>query len=128
LSLALSGYKPQAMSDSYLSQAATQLNLALNAQAATAVTLIDSLTTPEAPLDVVLIKVPKTMAWLNSPAAQQDLFAPHRNRSDHIARVEVMHCRAAIADMTFTRVVRRNAHGNCRSALRAILHRKGFHD
>jgi 23S rRNA (guanine1835-N2)-methyltransferase len=64
LTVALAGWQPQAWSDSYLSQAATVENLAANGLADVPVTLLDSLTMPQGPLDLVLIKVPKTLALL----------------------------------------------------------------
>lgn len=64
LSVALSARRPLAVSDSYLSQQATLLNLELNGIPRDSVRLIDSLTPiPEKP-DCVLIKIPKTLALL----------------------------------------------------------------
>ena len=64
LAVALARWRPQAWSDSWLSQAATRLNLAANGLDDGQVTLLDSLTQPAGPLDLVLIKVPKTLALL----------------------------------------------------------------
>jgi len=64
LAVALASWRPQAWSDSWLSQAATRDNLAANGLAADAVTLRNSLEQPVGPLDLVLIKVPKTLALL----------------------------------------------------------------
>jgi 16S rRNA (guanine1207-N2)-methyltransferase len=64
LAIALHHYNPYALSDSYLSQQATRLNLELNQLASSAVTLLNSLDKPPASLDWVLIKVPKTLALL----------------------------------------------------------------
>lgn len=64
LAVALSRYRPQSLSDSWLCHAATRLNLQQNGIAADAVILLDSLTVPQGPLDLVLLKVPKTLALL----------------------------------------------------------------
>lgn len=64
LSVALSAYRPYAMSDSYLSQQATRLNLAVNNLPEHSVSLLNSLESPEGVFDLVLIKVPKTLALL----------------------------------------------------------------
>jgi len=64
LAVALAAWRPQAWSDSWLSQAATRLNLAANGLDEGQVTLLDSLQQPAGPLDLVLIKVPKTLALL----------------------------------------------------------------
>jgi len=52
------------MSDSWLSQQATRINLALNRIDHERVRLLDSLSLPEADIDYLLIKIPKTMALL----------------------------------------------------------------
>lgn len=64
LAVPLAGFKPQAWSDSYLSQAATRMNLSANVLDPDSVTLHTSLDEPEGPLDLVLIKIPKTLALL----------------------------------------------------------------
>lgn len=67
LAVALSAYHPHSLSDSWLCHAATQNNLRDNGIDMDAVTLLDSLTVPsvaEGSLDLVLIKVPKTLALL----------------------------------------------------------------
>ncbi|MEE7627121.1 methyltransferase [Methylobacter sp. Wu8] len=64
LSVALSAYRPYAMSDSYLSQQATRLNLAVNNLPEHSVSLLNSLESPEGVFDLVLIKAPKTLALL----------------------------------------------------------------
>lgn len=64
LAVALSGHRPQSLGDSWLGHEATRQNLAANGIAREAVTLLDSLTPPQGPLDLVLIKVPKTLALL----------------------------------------------------------------
>jgi len=64
LAVALNSFRPQAVSDSYLSQQATRLNLAENGLPAHSVRLINSLETLEGPFDLVLIKAPKTLALL----------------------------------------------------------------
>ena len=64
LAVALSAYLPVAVSDSYLSQQATRLNLADNGLPERSVKLINSLEPLEGVFDLVLIKVPKTLALL----------------------------------------------------------------
>lgn len=64
LAVALSSFRPYAISDSYLSQQATRLNLAANGLPEHNVSLLNSLETPDGVFDLVLIKVPKTLALL----------------------------------------------------------------
>lgn len=64
LALALNSFRPQALSDSYLSQQATRLNLLGNDLPEQQVRLLNSLEEPDGVLDWVLIKVPKTLALL----------------------------------------------------------------
>ncbi|NOQ34628.1 MAG: methyltransferase [Methylococcaceae bacterium] len=64
LAVALHEFKPYAVSDSYLSQASTRLNLAANQLAENEVTLLNSLQTLSGHFDYVLIKAPKTLAFL----------------------------------------------------------------
>ena len=64
LAVALSVFLPHAVSDSYLSQQATRLNLAANGLPEHSVKLINSLEPLEGVFDLVLIKVPKTLALL----------------------------------------------------------------
>ncbi len=64
LAVALSSFQPQAVSDSYLSQQATRLNLAANGLPEHSVRLMNSLEAPEGVFDLVLIKIPKTLALL----------------------------------------------------------------
>jgi len=64
LAVALNAILPCAMSDSYLSQQATRLNLAGNGLPEHSVTLINSLEPMEGVFDLVLIKAPKTLALL----------------------------------------------------------------
>ncbi len=64
LAVALSVFRPQAVSDSYLSQQATRLNLVANGLPEHGVKLINSLESLEGPFDWVLIKAPKTLALL----------------------------------------------------------------
>jgi 23S rRNA (guanine1835-N2)-methyltransferase len=64
LAVALSRFRPQSLSDSWLSHAATRMNLQANGLAEDAVILLDSLSLPQGPLDLVLIKAPKTLALL----------------------------------------------------------------
>ncbi|RLA22454.1 MAG: 50S rRNA methyltransferase [Gammaproteobacteria bacterium] len=64
LAVALSAYKPSVVSDSFISQAATRKNLALNQIDLTTVRLFDSLVLPQDKFDFILIKAPKTLAFL----------------------------------------------------------------
>lgn len=64
LALALNGFRPQALSDSYLSQQATRLNLLANNLPEQQVQLLNSLEAPAGVFDWVLIKAPKTLAFL----------------------------------------------------------------
>jgi len=64
LATALHRWQPTAISDSYLSQQSTRENLQLNAIAADSVQLLDSLSLPDAGIDYLLIKIPKTLALL----------------------------------------------------------------
>ena len=64
LAVALHVFRPLALSDSFLSQQATRLNLEANAVEQSRVVLQDSLTPLAADIDYLLIKVPKTLALL----------------------------------------------------------------
>jgi 23S rRNA (guanine1835-N2)-methyltransferase len=84
LAVALSRYRPQSLSDSWLCHAATQQNLQANGVDLAAVTLLDSLTLPDesfAPLDLVLIKVPKTLALLEDELIR---LAPRLNAQTRV--------------------------------------------
>lgn len=64
LAVALHACHPLAASDSWLSQTATRLNLVENGLPEDSVQLFNSLEVPQGPFDLVLIKVPKTLALL----------------------------------------------------------------
>jgi len=64
LAVPLQQWQPVAVSDSYLSQQATRLNLIANGFETEAVNLRNSLNLPTALFDVVIIKAPKTLAYL----------------------------------------------------------------
>ncbi len=64
LSLALHEYRPWSASDSALAQAATRKNAQANDIPHENLRLLTSLEMPDAPLDLVLIKAPKTLALL----------------------------------------------------------------
>ncbi|NOT13230.1 MAG: methyltransferase [Methylococcaceae bacterium] len=64
LAVALSAYKPTALSDSYLSQLATRCNLDVNKLPEERVKLVNSLENLEGMYDLVLLKAPKTLALL----------------------------------------------------------------
>lgn len=70
LTIALNQFQPFALSDSFLSQQATRLNLAANDLPETAVTLIKSLEPLPHDFDLVIIKVPKTLALLEAQLLQ----------------------------------------------------------
>jgi 23S rRNA (guanine1835-N2)-methyltransferase len=64
LAVALNAFLPCAMSDSFLSQQATRLNLGGNGLPEHSVNLINSLERLEGMFDLIVIKVPKTLALL----------------------------------------------------------------
>lgn len=64
LAVALNAFKPYALSDSYLSHAATKINLLDNGLSENSVHYLNSLEQPTGSFDLVLIKVPKTLALL----------------------------------------------------------------
>ena len=64
LAVGLHAVNPCAVSDSYISQLATCKNLALNQLAEDSVQLFNSLELPQGPFDFILIKAPKTLAFL----------------------------------------------------------------
>lgn len=64
LTVALHAYRPMAMSDSWLSQQATRLNLEQNKIAPDKSILLTSLQQPDRSIDYLLIKIPKTLALL----------------------------------------------------------------
>lgn len=64
LAVALHSYQPEAVSDSYLSQQATRQNLVENHLQEEDVRLLTSLQMPEKNPDLVIIKSPKTLAFL----------------------------------------------------------------
>lgn len=64
LAVALHGVRPSSISDSFISQLATTENLALNQLASDNVQLFNSLDLPSEQFDFILIKAPKTLAFL----------------------------------------------------------------
>jgi 23S rRNA (guanine1835-N2)-methyltransferase len=64
LALGLNHWQPTLISDSYLSQQATRLNFAANKVSENNVSLLNSLQQPNGIFDLVIIKVPKTLAYL----------------------------------------------------------------
>ncbi|WP_433548974.1 methyltransferase [Streptomyces sp. CA-294286] len=64
LTTALAGHRPVQITDSYLGQRATRANLARNGAAPDAVTLLSTRDTPPDRVDVLLIRVPKSLALL----------------------------------------------------------------
>ncbi|MDD2760176.1 MAG: methyltransferase [Methylomonas sp.] len=64
LALALHSHRPTAISDSFLSQQATRNNMEINGMPADNLQLLDSLSLPFAPIDYLLIKIPKNLGLL----------------------------------------------------------------
>ena len=64
LATALAGHRPVQISDSYLAQQATRANLARNGIDAEAVRLLSTQDEPPARIDVLLVRVPKSLALL----------------------------------------------------------------
>lgn len=81
LAVALNTFQPQAVSDSYLSQEATRLNLLANNLPEHSVKFINSLEPLEGQFDLVLIKVPKTLALLEDQLIR---LHPHLQPSTQI--------------------------------------------
>lgn len=81
LAVALSELRPYAISDSYLSQQATKLNLAANGLPENSVSLLNSLDPLEGVFDWVLIKVPKTLALLEDELIR---LRPHLSASTQV--------------------------------------------
>jgi len=81
LAVALNAYRPYAISDSYLSQQATRLNLAANNLSEQSVGLLSSLEMPEGVFDLVLIKAPKTLALLEDELIR---LRPHLTASTRV--------------------------------------------
>lgn len=81
LAVALNAFLPCAMSDSYLSQQATRLNLAGNGLPDHSVNLINSLEPLEGLFDLVLIKAPKTLALLEDQLIR---LQPHLTPSTRV--------------------------------------------
>lgn len=81
LAVALNAFRPDAISDSYLSQQATRLNLAVNNLPEQSVSLLHSLEPLAGVFDRVLIKVPKTLALLEDQLIR---LHPHLTPSTQI--------------------------------------------
>ncbi|MGW6461791.1 methyltransferase [Streptomyces sp. NPDC055078] len=64
LSVSLAGYGPVQITDSFLGQEATRANLARNGFDATAVRLLSAREAPPERIDVLLVRVPKSLALL----------------------------------------------------------------
>ncbi|MBV7247886.1 methyltransferase [Streptomyces sp. MW-W600-10] len=64
LATALAAHRPVQISDSYLARRATLANLARNGLDADAVTLLSSRDTPPDRIDVLIVRVPKSLAFL----------------------------------------------------------------
>lgn len=81
LSTVLSGYKTTMISDSWLAHAATEANLDDNGYSDTDVKILDSLSIPDGVYDLVLIKVPKSLAMLED---QLYRLRPHLHDNSRI--------------------------------------------
>ncbi len=81
LAVALSHYRPHALSDSYLSQQATRCNLIANNLPEQSVKLLNSLEKLEGAFDLVLIKAPKTLALLEDELIR---LRPHLTPSSKV--------------------------------------------
>jgi 16S rRNA (guanine1207-N2)-methyltransferase len=81
LAVALNSTQPYAVSDSYLSQQATKLNLAANGLPENSVSLLSSLDPLEGVFDRVLIKAPKTLALLEDELIR---LRPHLTASTQV--------------------------------------------
>jgi len=81
LAVALHHWQVQAVSDSYLSQQATRLNLLRNQLPESCVQLISSLENLDGLFDCVVIKVPKTLALLEDQLIR---LRPHLHPDTHI--------------------------------------------
>jgi len=102
LSVALADMRPQAWSDSYLSQQATLKNLAANDIPEDWVSLVPSTETPIGPFNLVLIKLPKTLALLEDELIRlRPQLAPDARV---IAAGMVKHLPASARDM-FARLI-----------------------
>lgn len=62
LSVALNSFHPVNWSDSFTAHQAARLNLKMNNLNTSSITYLDSVHVPDVPLDLVIIKVPKTLA------------------------------------------------------------------
>ena len=74
LAVALADHRVQSMSDSYLAHQGTLANLRENKRPADTVRMLNSLEPPVAPIDIALIKVPKSLALLED---QLHRLRPH---------------------------------------------------
>lgn len=81
LSVALHAFQPVMVSDSWLAHRGMLNNLKENQVAEHAVTLLDSLTEPEGCFDIVLIKVPKSLAMLED---QLTRLRPHLHENSRV--------------------------------------------
>ena len=80
LAVSLSDYQPTSWSDSHLARLALEENCRANELALSAVDFVESTQAPEAdkPFDVVLIKVPKTLALLECQLSELRVFCAPR--------------------------------------------------
>jgi len=81
LSVALNEHQPVMISDSWLAQRGTLDNFKANGLDETTVTLLDSLAAPQGTFDLVLIKVPKSLAMLEDQLAR---LRPHLHENTQI--------------------------------------------
>lgn len=102
LAVALARFNPQAWSDSYLSQAATLINLESNRLPANSVSLVTSLEEPEGPLDLVLIRIPKTLALLEDELIR---LRPHLTADTRVIATAMVKHLPASARGLFERII-----------------------
>ncbi|MCO4759101.1 MAG: methyltransferase [Oceanospirillaceae bacterium] len=81
LAVALHQYHPTVISDSWLAHAGIQANLSDNNIQAEQINLLDSLSDPEDQFDLVLIKVPKSLAMLED---QLHRLRPHLKEGSRV--------------------------------------------
>lgn len=81
LSTALSGYQTTMISDSWLAHAGIEANLKDNACSDADVNILDSLSIPDGVYDLVLIKIPKSLAMLED---QLYRLRPHLHENSRI--------------------------------------------
>ena len=102
LSTALAQHRPSALSDSYLAHAATRENLTRNHMDLEAVRLLTSFDPLPARIDIVVMKVPKSLALLED---QLHRIAPHlHDKTTVLAAAMTKHIHVSTLDL-FAKIV-----------------------